>query len=301
MKYQEKFNLYRFISLSIICLASIITLAIMCVAKQLYPDEWFCLIVVDLLFLAVFIFELEHERVIGRLYNHTETNFSRACLGFVLACGIGLFGMIFPEYYKPVMFISMIMYGFSNEMIAISCGMYFSVLFCLLEGKNMNELAGYVFLILISTVFYKALSKKETRFFISILYFCFQLLIPSVLYYWNYRIISYEVYIWGIGMGAIAFLFTLLLMGNLRKKVKEEANEKYQELLQDEYSEVREVRAFSVKEYEHARKVSKLAAICGRECGLDVKLCEAAGFYYRMGKRLGEPFVENGVLHARQL
>lgn len=301
MKYQEKFNLYRFISLAVISLASVLMLIVMSFVKQLYPDEGVCLFVIDLLFLAVFIYELEHERVLGELQNDTETDFSKACIGFLICCGIGLAGMAFPEYFKPVIFISMVMYVVCNEMIAISCGMYFSIAFCLTEGKSLNELAGYVFLVLLSTVFFKALKPKKQRFYISMLYFCLQLLIPSIFYYWNYRIISYEIYIWGIGMGAILFLFTLFLMGRIKNTVSRDFTDKYQELLQEDYGEVREVLAFSRVEYEHARKVSRLAGLCAKENGLDIGLCQAAGFYYRMGKRLGDPVVENGVQHARQL
>lgn len=301
MKYPEKFNLYRFISLAVIVGASLIMMIIMCFVKQLYADEWLCFLLINLLFLGIFIYELEHERVLGKLQDNTETDFSKACTGYLICCGIGLAGIFFPEYFKPVIFISMAMYIFCNEFIAITCGMYFSVVFCLMEGKNMNELAGYVFLVMLSTVFFKALKPKHQRFYISMLYFCFQLFIPSIFYYWNYRIISYEIYIWGVGMGAFAFLFTLFVMGRIQNKVYIDFREKYHELLQEDYGEVREVRAFSMKEYEHARKVSRLAGICAKENGLNVELCQAAGFYYRMGKRLGEPIVENGVQHAKQL
>lgn len=301
MKYVEKFNWYRFLSLAVISVSSLITMIILCAAKQLYADEWFCVMALNLMFLAVFIYELEQKRVQGELQKNTESDFSKAAVGFLICCGIGLAGIIFPEYFKPVMFVSMIMYAFCNEMIAISCGLYFSVIFTIFEGKNMNELAGYVFLVLLSTIFFKALKEKYQRFYISLLYFCFQLLIPAIFYYWNYKIISFEVYIWGVGLGAVAFLFTFFAMGRIRKKVQKEVRDKYQELLHGDYSEVREVRAYSVMEYEHAKKAARIAGICAAQTGLDVDLCQAAGFYYRMGKRLGEPHVENGVMHAKQL
>lgn len=301
MKYPEKFNLYRFLFLTGIGAACVITMIILCAVKQMYADEWFCIMIINLLFLAVFFYELENERVRGKLQGDTENNFFNPCIGFFICCGIGLAGMFFPEYLKPVMFIAMVMYAFTNEVIAISCGMFFSVIFCLYEGKSMNELAGYVFLILLSTVFFKALKKKNQRFYISMMYFCFQLLIPAIFYYWNYKIISYEVYIWGAGMGAGGFLFTFFAMGRIQKKVNKEEHDRYQELLHGDYREVEEVRAYSMMEYEHAKKVARLAGICAAENELNVDLCQAAGFYYRMGKRLGEPHVENGVLHAKQL
>lgn len=301
MKYQEKFNLYRFISLAVIAVSSLVTLGIMGAIKQFYADEVFCLLLIDILFLAVFIYQLEHERVQGELQGNTESDFVKPAIGFGICCVIGLAGLIFPEYFKPVIFIAMVMYAFCNEMIAISCGMYFSIVFCLFDGKSLNELAGYVFLVLLATVFFKELKRKEQRFYISMLYFCLQLLIPAVFYYWNYKIVSTDVYFWGAGMGAFAFLFTFFVMGKIQKRIQKEISEKYQELLHGDYREVREVRAYSLMEYEHAKKVARLSGICAAENGLNVDLCQAAGFYYRMGKRLGEPHVENGVMHAKQL
>ena len=57
---------------------------------------------------------------------------------------------------------------------------------------------------------------------------------------------------------------------------------------------------FSKQEYQHARRVSRLAASCARVAGADEKTCAAAGFYYRIGIMEGEPLTESGIRIAQE-
>ena len=58
---------------------------------------------------------------------------------------------------------------------------------------------------------------------------------------------------------------------------------------------------FSLKEYHHAKIVSDIAYRCAKEVGCNANLCLAAGFYYRIGKWLGEPYTTNILQKSHQL
>ena len=54
-------------------------------------------------------------------------------------------------------------------------------------------------------------------------------------------------------------------------------------------------------EYRHAVKVSDIACRCAKEVGYRANLCLAGGFYYRMGRWIGEPYIKNAVNKAESL
>jgi hypothetical protein len=69
----------------------------------------------------------------------------------------------------------------------------------------------------------------------------------------------------------------------------------------EDYSEVKALKDFSMVEYRHAVKVSDIACRCAKEVGYRANLCLAGGFYYRMGRWIGEPYIKNAVNKAESL
>ena len=61
------------------------------------------------------------------------------------------------------------------------------------------------------------------------------------------------------------------------------------------------LKDFSMVEYRHAVKVSDIACRCAKEVGYRANLCLAGGFYYRMGRWIGEPYIKNAVNKAESL
>ena len=69
--------------------------------------------------------------------------------------------------------------------------------------------------------------------------------------------------------------------------------------MRDDFGLVQEVQKFSKMDYNHAIKVSIISENCAKIAGADPDLAAAAGFYYRLGRMAGEPYVENGVALAK--
>lgn len=62
---------------------------------------------------------------------------------------------------------------------------------------------------------------------------------------------------------------------------------------------VREIKRYSQGDYNHAIRVSRIAAHCAAKIKVNTKLAAVSGFYYRLGKFGGEPFIESGVRIAQ--
>jgi hypothetical protein len=69
--------------------------------------------------------------------------------------------------------------------------------------------------------------------------------------------------------------------------------------MDEHYHLQREIKRYSTVDYNHAVRTSQVAMHLAAKIGADEQLARAGGFYYRVGKLEGEPFVENGVRVAR--
>ena len=70
-------------------------------------------------------------------------------------------------------------------------------------------------------------------------------------------------------------------------------------IMDERYHLRREIERYSTVDYNHALRTSQVAARLAAGIGADEKLARAGGFYYRIGKLEGEPFIENGVRIAQ--
>ena len=70
-------------------------------------------------------------------------------------------------------------------------------------------------------------------------------------------------------------------------------------VLSENFSLAQAMQNFSRVDYEHARRVSNIAKNCAQLIEADPYVAAAGGFYYRLGRMQGEPYVENGVALAK--
>ena len=105
IKAKEPVNLYRMLSLVAITLDSIGFTFFLCTRSRLYLDESLCLLFLDMLFVLIYVFELEYERKNRKLSDNTQTSFVRLAVIYVV-CSFLIAGMTFlPEFFRPVMLV----------------------------------------------------------------------------------------------------------------------------------------------------------------------------------------------------
>lgn len=297
----DLFSKYRLGAMAIMAFATFLSTALVCLIQQFYADEWFCVLFIDLVYLMVFFFEIEYERVHGNLLENTQTSFRWLASAHGICCGLTVVLTLLPPFFQPVFLIPVFMSVCSNDIIALSTGLYSCMIICLVQEGSYYELLGYLLMILIATVLCKTIHEKKYRFYISFLFFCIPFLVTCIFYYWTYGTITYMIYIYGLFTGVLTGIFVYFLYDRLKVMVKEQPKRQMENIIAPGYTRVLELKAYSMSEYHHAKLVSDLSGQCAKEIGLDEQLCASAGFYYRMGKWVGEPHVENGVIRAKQL
>lgn len=301
MKKNEPFNIYRMLSLIVIGLDSIIFTALLCAQSHLYLDEGLCLFFLDMLFVLIYAFELEFDRSRAMIAGNTQTSFVRLAVIYVV-CSIMTAGMTFlPEFFRPVILISILIGAVSNMTIAISVGIFWDILLTLSTGDSFYALSCFVIMTLLSSILAQGLREKKYRIWISFIYFFMSLMVPGVLYYLAYKEITVEVYKYGLLNGIITALVAYFGYAKLWRGTADEMNDRYLDVVSEDFSEVKALKDFSMIEYRHSSRVSDVAYRCAKENGYDANLCLAAGLYYRMGRWIGEPYIDNAVKKAKSL
>lgn len=269
---------------------------VMAFRAELLLDELFCLITVNLSFLAVLVLALMKKRRSGQLFSKS-TGYGKILLVLgVVWIGEVLFCYL-PEYFAPVMLMGVMLTTVLDEAMSLSLGIYFVIIQCVTCGLGTNVLYCYCVLCILG-VLLSSFLKNNTRvesLYIYILYFLINVIIPIAFYYIAYLEIQRMTFLYGIVNGLVNCGVILVFYLPLYHWTKEEVTTKYSWLMEEEYSLVKDIRNFSTAEYNHARKVSRLSALCAREIGANAGCAACAGFYYRLGKIEGEPEIDNAL------
>jgi len=301
MKEQEKISIHRVFPILAIIISTIAASGVLCFINKLEIDEIFCVLFVIIGFIPIIIFELTFERRRKEIGKNTQTTYGRVALGFFLCCVIMVVFSYFPEFYRPVMLLPLIMMAYSNETICITASLFFHVLLAMTTGGSFNELLAYTILTIISFALSKALKYVSYRKCIGLIFAFSCILFPSIFYYLANESIQVSTFLHCFINGIVTAIYSIFLYPKAKQITEFEIDHFYDDLLADEYKMVREVKAYSAMEYYHAKKVSQIAYKYAKILDLNENLSAAAGFYYRLGRWEGEPFVKNGVEKAKQL
>lgn len=288
------FSKKRIVNLLVMFVAMFVVTAFLCITKSTSIDVIISISFLNIIFFALLFVGLEIKRRRGE-FSHREISYGK--LAFVFSASlIVLFGLSFlPDFTKPIVILSIILYVFSDESIALYISLYMAIILVLVGSCNFYELASLVLIssgiISLTTL----IKEKKYRTWISICIIAINIAVPCIFYYLSNQEIKFSIFIYNGITSIFLFLFIMLLYIPLKTYVSKEEEALLDVIVMDNYSLVCDIKAFSKFEYNHAIKVMNISRKCALNVGADEKVCSAAGLYYRLGKMEGEPFVENGV------
>ena len=273
---------------------------LMGIVKEMLLDQLLCLVVLDLVFFAILSFLLEHQRLEGRLSGNRTTDYNRVLLGVVLASLLGAICGFLPEFIRPVLAIAIVMTGFSSEWLGLCVSIYYSIILAVTCEMSVNELISYILLALACSMLFAAWENAKLKKSFILILCCLQTIIPTLFYYIEYQECKLDILLISLLFGVLLTLALQFIYDKVRYFREQEIHNLIQDMLDEEYSAAKELRSFSMKEYEHGQLVSKVARECARIAGADETLCAVAGLYYRIGILRGEQIAENGMMVAAE-
>lgn len=270
------------------------------IVKGMLLDQLLCLVMLDLVFFAVLTFLLEHQRLAGRLCGNRTTDYNRVLLGVILASLLGAICGFLPEFVRPVLAIGIVMTGFSSEWIGLCVSLYYSIVLAVTCEMSTNELLCYLVLSLACSMLFAAWDNANLKKSFILIICCLQTIVPTIFYYLEYREYALNILLLSLLLGVVLTIALQFIYEHVRYFREHEIDNILQDMLEEEYAAAKELRRFSTKEYEHAKRVSAIAKECARIAGADETLCEVGGLYYRIGILKGEQIAENGELVAAE-
>lgn len=296
---ENKFSPKRIKRILLICLTMVVYTVIIACYNHYTIDRVLILILIHTIFLPFLTAVIELSRLKGEIHNHKMSDLTVLTEAFyaVLLCYI-LF-LFLPDYTAPVMIPAMILAAAGNETVGMLGGSYFNTILTIAAEGSFEEYAAYTLLTICGCMMTLILSKKNMKIYGSIIVFAMSMVIPCVFYYMGTYKMEYERYLYVLGGSLAAVITATIFFDRIYFTAKAEETKNLKDIIAEKYPLVQEVKKYSEIDYAHAVKVSNIAYRCAGEIGADELVAAAAGFYYRIGRLEGEPFIENGVNLAR--
>lgn len=298
---EEKISIYRVIPIIGMFLSIVVSTSILFVVNKKDLDEFLCMVFLILGFIPIVIFELGYERRRGKISNNTQTTYKRICIGFFIASVIMVISSFLPEFFRPVILICLVLTAFSNQILGITGALFLNTILAVATTGNLYEFLTYTILIILSGLLADAFSQEEYKLYICTIFTSVSIVIPNIFYYLANEELLLQNILFSVMSGALVSGVSIAFFPKTKQVTEDEIVYSYERFLEDDYIQVRVVRAYSWNEYRHARKVSDIAYKYAKSLGLNSELAAAAGFYYRMGRWEGSHAVENSIKKAKEL
>jgi len=277
-----------------------------------------------LLFLGIFMFVLLLTGI--ELYRRQEDwffekmgNFVRFTMCYCLSCTAAVLFLFLPEFARPVMLLPLGISMTASPFFGMAAGIFHVAVYALCGQENIFVMLCDLLLLLYGC-FAPAFFRKKEYIHWGIL-FLFQLTFGNIMIFSYLRAgqLELNVLIYGLCNGLFSafagtFIHQKLFIpieepapaeeeteDELDEKIdrKIERIEKLKAVLSEDFDLFCAVREFSNADYLHAKKVSEISENCAHLLGADPYVAAAGGFYYRIGRMEGAPYVENGVALAK--
>lgn len=296
----DRFVIKRYLNIALILLGTLTGTMVVSLLHGKYMDEVVVYLMIALMFMALFLFVLEYNRMHKSISSNKETTFRRILHGYMISWLIMVISSFMPEFLKPMLAISLIMTAFGTQGIAMCVGMFLNAMLCLILGSSIHEMVLNALFILFGCMLADAMEESRKKFWYELVILTVSTMLPALFYYLCYRETKMSLLLFGALEGLVIDIFLHLFYMRTVDEREAEIPDMLDDMLDDSYPLRRELKKFSKVDYEHAKRVSSLSEKCARLVGVDEKLCAAAGFYYRIGILEGESIVSGGIRIAQR-
>lgn len=300
MILEDKWSWKRFFVLFIMTAATAAMSAFIVLMHRTARDSWLILALCGTIFSVLLALNLEENRREQGIFHEKSNNFVRIGMAYVMCCILTAAVSFLPDYARPVMLVPVIMTMVSAPFPGFLAGCYCSVVLTFAGSGSVALMACYLFLCVCGCTVVRYLKEPRNLFWGSFMILTVTFCMTSLFSTLAGTAFSPKTLAYGIGNGIMTSVIAALLFWLWNDKIETSKEDLLEKIIKEPYTLVQTMNSYSEADYEHARKVSRIAGDCAGRIGADEKLSAAAGFYYRVGRLEGEPFVENGIELAKR-
>lgn len=262
-------------------------------------DRIAALVFFAVLYSVIFLAGMELYRTKDGWFYEKAADYRDITLCYVLSCLAAVLFLILPEYARPLLLLAVGMTMVSNSFFGIMAGMFHAAVFTLCGQENVYVLLCDILLVIGGCIAVSFLEQGENLRWNMI--FLFLYTFGSILIFSYLQTGQLELYVlsYGVCNGILSAVGAGIMCRKYSERMQDFQKQEMEKILREDFGLLQDMKDYSRTDYDHARKVSEIAGNCARLIGADPYIAAAGGFYYRLGKMEGEPYVENGVALAK--
>ena len=298
MRHTNRFSTIRILYTVAIALIFILGNTLLCSLASVLIDKYICIIAINICFFCLFVLLIIRRRLEDNLPENNYISYGKIAAVVLLEWVITILCSDFaPSFFAPLIVLPIIASAVFDDSLASAFSLYLVIITALCWDYSVYMVLSYVTMILFGGLISSFLKKGEVlqKLYALVLLFATTTLISIIFYYFNYLELTFSVFVYGLGAGVIACLITVVALPILHKKVERAQNIVYEDFLDEDYVLYNEIRKFSLIEFRHALRLSRLSRKCAAAINANEELAACAGFYYRLGKIEGEPVIDNAI------
>lgn len=269
------------------------------ILKHQDTDRIAALVFFTVFYSVIFLAGMELYRGKNDSFYEKAGDYKGIALCYGLSCLAAVLFLFLPDYARPVLLLAVGMTMVANAFFGLTAGMFQAAVFTLCGQEDVCVLLCYILLLIGGCMAVSFLEKAETLRLSMVFLFLYTFGSILIFSYLQSGQLELNVLSYGLCNGILSAAGAGILCQKLSVRMQGSKKQEMEKILREDFGLVRDVQAFSKADYDHARKVSEIAGNCARLIGADPYVAAAGGFYYRLGRMEGEPYVENGVALAK--
>lgn len=254
---------------------------------------------VDVLFAVSFVFYLESGRLHRAEGPDSSEDYQRICVYYTAGILVMLLASFCPAYTAPVLGIAFLLAAGLNREQAFAIALFLDIHIVCSGTASVYTMACYLILMLFGIMLTGMYERKQYRIYAEITAFALNIAIPVLFYYLDEGIPTVRLPVFALLGSVLTVAGMHFLYEGMHFRLENYGEISLDTIVDPNFHLVREIKRYSQGDYNHAIRVSRIAAHCAAKIKVNTKLAAVSGFYYRLGKFGGEPFVESGVRIAQ--
>lgn len=297
---EDKWSWRRFLMFALIVATTALSTLPILLERDRTMEERALALLCGLLFAMFFILYLEWNRKEKGIFHEKANNLTRVALYYLAASALNALISFLPGELRPVVLAPAMMALALDAFAGLLCSGYFAALLCMAREESAKVLICHLLLGMLACVLVPYMKKKR-----GVVWGCFMVLgmsfcLNAIFCIWDQRVFQ-QLQLTETLAGALASCLGMALLFHFCSDKIDSSREHFLvHILDERYRLVKAMKECSQADYDHAKRVSEIARGCAEQIGANAALCAAAGFYYRIGRLAGEPYVKKGIALAKK-
>ena len=259
----------------------------------------FALLFLDVLYALSFIFYLETGRLQKKKRPDSAEDYQRLCVYYTAGILFMLPASFFPAYTVPAFCIGFCLAAGLDREQAFAVALFLNIHIALCAESTVTAAACTLMLTLLGIVMTGMYEQKEYRVYAQITAAALNVAVPVLFYYLDEGVPTLQLFLFTLPGAALGVAGMRFLYDPLHFRQEHFGEISLDTIVDPSFHLVREIKKYSQADYNHAIRVSRIAAHCAARIQANSKLAAVSGFYYRLGKFGGEPFIASGIRIAQ--